>query len=207
MEQNNANFALLSYANSFIFKIWMQVIIKMGEGMMTIFFNKGFTLAELLISLAVFSIVTAISITSYQHLLSDQSLSHAAKQVYYTLKLAKTEAIKRNQKIYVQFCQQQLAWKVGVSETAACDCFKANSCQIDGVEQVQELTDGKRLFINQGDIKFSNAQVSYGALRFSVETGSVKLTNSEEKSLSIIQSAMRLRVCAPDDAYLGYKKC
>jgi type IV fimbrial biogenesis protein FimT len=180
---------------------------KNGRAMMTIFLNKGFTLAELLISLAIFSIVTAISITSYQHLLSDQSLSHAAKQIYYTLKLAKTEAIKRNQKIYVQFCQQQMIWKVGVSETAGCDCFTANSCQLDGVDQVQDIADGKRLFIKQDDIKFSNAQVSYGALRFSVETGSIVLTNNEEKSLSIIQSAMRLRVCAPDDDYLGYKQC
>jgi type IV fimbrial biogenesis protein FimT len=185
----------------------MKVIIKMGEGMMTNLINKGFTLPELLICLAVFAIITAISLTSYQHLLSDQSLSHAAKQVYFTLKLAKSEAIKRNQTIYVQFCQQQLAWKVGMSDVAGCDCFTTNSCALDSVDQVQDLADGERLFINHDDIKFSNNQASYGALRFSVETGSITLSNSEAKSLSVIQSAMRLRVCAPEEAYLGYEKC
>ena len=169
--------------------------------------HRGFTLIELMITLVILGIVIAISTVSFQNLIADQAFSKAASQVYYTLQLAKTEAVKRNQKIYVQFCKQQSVWKMGMSNFSGCDCFSANSCQLDGIEKVQDLADGEKIFIDENDIRFTGYQASYGALRFSVETGSVILTNQDNKRLSVIQSAMRLRVCAPDEAYLGYKQC
>jgi type IV fimbrial biogenesis protein FimT len=169
--------------------------------------HRGFTFIELMITLIILGIVIAISTASFQSLIADQALSKAASQVYYTLQLAKTEAIKRNQKIYVKFCQQQSTWKMGMSDFSGCDCFSANSCQLDGVEKVQDLADGEKVLIDENDINFTNYQASYGALRFSVETGTVVLTSRDNKKLSVIQSAMRLRVCAPDEAYLGYKQC
>ena len=96
---------------------------------------------------------------------------------------------------------------MGLSDFSGCDCFTANSCQLDGIEKVQELADGKKILIDESDIRFTDSQASYGALRFSVETGSIILTNQYNKRLSIIQSAMRLRVCAPGQDYLGYKQC
>ena len=172
---------------------------------MAVFYEKGFTFIELIITLAILGVIVVISTVSYQSILSNQALVHRVGQVYYTLQFAKTEAIKRNKKIHVHFCQQDSIWKVGVSELSGCDCFNANACQLDGVEKVQDLADGKTLFVNSSN--FTGSQTSYGALRFSVETGTITLSNSEQKSLSIVQSAMRLRVCAPDEAQLGYKKC
>lgn len=169
------------------------------------FYGKGFTFIELIITLAILGGIAVISTASYQSILANQSLIHRVGQVYYTLQFAKTEAIKRNKKIYVHFCQQDAIWKVGISDFAGCDCFSANACQLDGVEKVQDLADGETLFVKSSN--FTGSQTSYGALRFSVETGTITLSNSEQKSLSIVQSAMRLRVCAPGQAQLGYKKC
>jgi len=168
---------------------------------------KGFTLFELIISIAIISIISIIGIASYQHLIANQALSYRADQIYYTLKLAQSEAIKRNKTIYVHFCQQQSVWKMGISESSQCDCFTYNACQLDGIEKVQNLADGKTLFINEEAITFSGNQASYKALRFKVEIGSITLTNSEKKSLSIIQSGKRLRVCAPGIEKLGYPQC
>jgi len=171
------------------------------------FINKGFTLFELIISVAIISIISMVGITSYQSLMAHQALSYRADQVYYTLKFAQSEAIKRNRKVYVHFCEQQSVWKMGLSESSQCDCFSSNGCQLDGIEKVQSLVDGKTLFVNTNNITFTGDQASYGVLRFNVETGSITLTNSENQSLSIIQSSMRLRVCAPNDEKLGYPKC
>ncbi|RBW46092.1 type IV pilin [Psychromonas sp. B3M02] len=169
--------------------------------------GEGFTLVELMIGLALISIVLAISAASYQTLVANQALSHATNQVYYTLQLAKTEAIKRNKKVYVHFCQQLANWYVGMSEESGCDCFTVNSCQLDGVDNVQHLVDGEQVMISQANMKFVDDQASYGALRFTVKTGSVTLTNQHQGALSVIQSAMRLRVCSPGKAALGHKKC
>ncbi|MDN2663836.1 GspH/FimT family pseudopilin [Psychromonas sp. 14N.309.X.WAT.B.A12] len=174
---------------------------------MIILKGKGFTLVELVVTLALLSIVIAISASSYQMLLANQALSSAASKLYYTLQLAKTEAIKRNVKVYVQFCQQGEQWSVGMSEASGCDCFTANSCQLDDVDNVQPLVDGEEVMLSQANMKFNGDQASYGALRFTVKTGSVTLTNQYQGALSVIQSAMRLRVCSPDKAALGYKKC
>jgi type IV fimbrial biogenesis protein FimT len=174
---------------------------------MRLLISKGFTLFELIISAAIISVISIIGVASYQSLIANQALSYRADQIYYTLKFAQSEAIKRNTKIYVHFCEQQSVWKMGISESPQCDCFTSHACQLDGVEKVQDLADGKRLLINEDDITFTNNQASYGVLRFSVEIGSLTLTNSENKSLSIIQSAARLRVCAPDNNKLGYPPC
>lgn len=174
---------------------------------MVICLQKGFTLIELLIILVILGIILFISTASYQALFADQSISHAVKQVYYTIKLAKSEAVKRNKRIYVTFCQQATSWRVGISDFSGCDCFTLQSCQLDGLDSTRALSDGRHLFIHDGDIKFSDSQASYGPLRFSVETGSITFTNSENKQLSVIQSAMRVRICSPEQEYMGYQKC
>lgn len=168
---------------------------------------KGFTLIELLITIVILGIIVGISSASYQGLIANQALSHRADQVYFTLQLAKSEAIKRNKKVYVHFCEKNSAWKMGLSESGSCECFTANSCQLDGIEKVQDLVDGEMLFIKSGDLTFTGEQTSYGALRFTVATGTVTLTNSQDKSLSIVQSTMRLRVCSPDVPRLGHPTC
>ena len=174
---------------------------------MRLLISKGFTLFELIISVAIISVISIIGITSYQSLIANQALSYRADQIYYTLKFAQSEAIKRNTKIYVHFCEQQSAWKMGISESPQCDCFTSHACQLDSVEKVQDLADGNTLLINSEDITFTGNQASYSALRFKVETCTITLTNSENKSLSIIQGSIRLRVCAPEIEKLGYPKC
>ena len=169
--------------------------------------NKGFTLIELIISMLILGVIVAVASASYQGIIADQALTHQAEKIYYTLQLARTEAVKRNQKVYVHFCQQQQVWKMGISELASCDCFLANSCNLDDIEKVQTISDGNVLFINNGDVKFTGSQASYNTLRFSVNAGSITLSNSQQKSLSIVQSAMRLRICAPDEPQLGFPKC
>lgn len=168
---------------------------------------KGFTLVELIITVIVLGVVIAVASSSYQGLIANQALTQRTEQLYYVLQLAKSEAIKRNQKIYVHFCQQGDEWRMGVTDLDTCDCYSANSCLLDGLEKVQELVDGERLLIKSGGITFSGEQASFSPLRFSVASGAVTLSNSEGKSLKVIQSTTRLRVCAPEQAQLGYPQC
>jgi len=169
--------------------------------------HKGFTLFELILCIVIIGMISMLGITSYQGMVANQALTYRAERVFYTLQLAQSEASKRNTKIYVHFCHQGDTWKMGLSETSYCDCFTSLSCQLDGVQQVFPLADGHRLFTSEDDISFSKQQASFGPFRFSVKLGHITLTNNQQQSLSVIQSATRLRLCSPSGDQLGQPIC
>ena len=96
---------------------------------------------------------------------------------------------------------------MGMTDLDSCDCFTANSCLLDSREIVKDLTDGKQILIKNGDISFSGSQASYAPMRFSVNTGAIQLTDLSDNKLKVIQSSMRLRICSPSVAAMGYPKC
>lgn len=169
----------------------------------------AFTLVELLISLAVLMILASVASQSYNQLFTQQALVASTENLYQFLVFAKSESIKYNQKVYVHFCQNGTSneWRMAQSDQPACDCFVANSCLLNGVQHNQQLTDGKLVFTSSSDISFTGLQASYNPMRFSVNAGSVILSDNSGNRLKVIQSAMRLRVCAPDNKQLGYEQC
>jgi len=164
---------------------------------------------ELIVTLAVLMILISIGVRSYSGIFSQQALIQRTERLYHFLRLANSQSIKLNKKVYVHFCQLSNTgtWKMAMAEQSSCDCFSANSCQLNGVEMVEELADGKTLFTSPSDVGFSGEQASYSPMRFSVNTGHVTLTDANGTKLTVIQSSMRLKICSPDQDQLGYKKC
>ena len=164
----------------------------------------GFTLIELLACLMVIMILVAVGIRNYGALFVQQTLIQKTEHLYYFLRLARTQAIKDNKQIYVHFCQDTNpdSWKMAMSESSA-----ANSCLLSGNNKVEQLTDGQKLFTSKSDITFSNQQASYKPMRFGINSGSVTLHDNRGNKLKVFQSSMRLRICSPDSAQLGYEQC
>lgn len=171
--------------------------------------KNAFTVLELLISMLVLMILISISNQTYHSLFSHQALFASTDRLYKFLALAKSQSIKNNQKIYVHFCQRGNTgeWRMAQSDQANCDCFVANDCSVNGVQYNQQLSDSYLVSIAESDITFTNFNTSYNTMRFTVKSGSVTLNDSSGHRLKVIQSAMRLRVCAPDNAQFGYNKC
>ncbi|WP_413699849.1 Tfp pilus assembly protein FimT/FimU [Psychromonas sp. KJ10-10] len=171
--------------------------------------QNAFTLIELLVAMTVLLILIAIGSQSYHRLFAHQALVSSAEKLYQFLKLANEESIKENKKVYVHFCQKGASseWKMALSETSSRDCFIENSCLLNGKQQNTSLTDGKFVFTSPADITFSGNKVSYNTMRFSVNAGSVTLKDSDNNTIKVIQSAMRLRICTPNSARLGYQQC
>jgi len=171
--------------------------------------DSGFTLIELLVSLAVLMILVSVSLSNYGPVFAQRALTQKTELLYHFLRLAKTQAIQDNTQIYVHFCQFESSdiWKMAMTDSDSCDCSVANSCLLKGSHKVEQLSDGKKLLLSPSDITFSGQKVSYKPMRFGINAGSLTLHDNSGNKLKVIQSSMRLRLCSPDEALLGYEQC
>lgn len=103
----------------------------------------GVTKAEVLVVLLVVGILAALTLPSLAELLQRNRLKSATETLYASLQYAKSEAIKRNQRMILTFkiSSDGRTWCYGVRENSACDCEQVGSCQIGGAETVVSSMD------------------------------------------------------------------
>ena len=65
--------------------------------------KKGFTMAEVLVTISILAIMAAISVPTFISWLPTHRLQTSARQIYDDLNLAKMEAVKRNTDVCVVF--------------------------------------------------------------------------------------------------------
>ena len=109
--------------------------------------NKGFTVIELMITIAVIAIVTSLALPSYRSIVEKRQVTSGAEQVMAFLSTAQMEAVKRNQFVAVNYQDNGGAWCFGLTaaddDDASCDCTN-NSCTLDGQLRVLNSTMLKR---------------------------------------------------------------
>ena len=81
--------------------------------------QRGFTLVELMVTLAVVVILTAIAIPSFRNLTLSNRLTTTANSIVGALRTARMEAVKRNAS--VQFCSNDADSNGGDDLGGACD--------------------------------------------------------------------------------------
>lgn len=82
--------------------------------------QKGFTLVELMVALVVLAIVLGIAVPSFGNILQDSRTSTLASELQGALQLARSEAVKRRQRVVVcrrkpdeSACQNGTDWAGG----------------------------------------------------------------------------------------------
>lgn len=171
--------------------------------------SQAFTLTELLVTLFILIIIFTLSIRGYDSLVTPQLLRARTEHIYHFLRGAHTQAIKRNEKVYVYFCAQKRIgqWQMLMSSSAGCDCLTPTSCLLGERNVTLQISDGKRLFIREQDITFVGKKISYMPMRFRVNAGSIIISDGFSRRLKIIQSIQRLKICALGKDLWNYKKC
>ena len=92
---------------------------------------RGFTLLELAVSIAIIGILTSLALPAFQGMLADMRVRSTAESFNLGLKLARSEAIKRNSRVSFRFSTAG-KWEVcaTVSSTVNYTCLDADRVDI-----------------------------------------------------------------------------
>lgn len=111
--------------------------------------QRGFTLIELVIGIAIFGVLMTLAIPSFTTFLQNTKVKNAAETTMHGLNLARAEAVRRNASIRFQFVSNltsgcalsnsSLAWVVSASDPAgACDAAPGGG----NIVQAKSATEG-----------------------------------------------------------------
>jgi prepilin-type N-terminal cleavage/methylation domain-containing protein len=171
--------------------------------------NVGFTLIEMMVTVAVAAILLTVAIPSFTQMIDKKRLESAAENLYADLQFARAEAIKRNKTIRVSFYANGSTWCYGLKENVDCDCQEADStesdfCEINDIPKIVSSAEFKDISITSTASSFS-----FTPLRGTVDTGSTEFQSANNKKLRVVVSGFgRVRLCSPSEGNVnGYPAC
>lgn len=163
-------------------------------------YKQGMTLVELLVVLSISAILAVTAVPAFITYLQTSRLTSAAQNLYYTLQNARTEAIKRNTTVYVQF-QTGSNWCYGVNPVSACTCSTASSCTL-GTTQAP----------SSAQLTLSATGLTSNAIHFEPNHGAastsstITLTNGQGNAISVKVGLLgSLLLCSSQIS--GYQAC
>lgn len=158
--------------------------------------STGFTLPELLVTLAVAAILVTMSVPSLKGLIVHQQVSSATQDIYSTLLLARSEAVKRQQ--FVSLC----------SSTNGTDCDEDNSgwhrgWLIFGDKDADGILDAEDILIRIAEKRPSNEMritwnrgfsITFNSRGQTGTAGSFEICDDDEVKAVVVSLTGRARV-------------
>ena len=95
--------------------------------------QRGFSLVELMMSIVLLAIGTAIALPSFRDQVEKRQVTNGAEQIASFINSVQGVAMKTNREIWVSWDRTaDNEWCIGANDDTTCDCNEANSCDIDG---------------------------------------------------------------------------
>lgn len=172
--------------------------------------HHGFTLVELLITIVVIAILSAIAVPSFQSMLERRRLIAATEGVYAHLQFARSEAVKFGLAASLNVSiKTGTPWCLGISNaTASCDCNTAGACVYGPATVMERNLIGSEFSNVALTTTQANAQVDGIRGGFGGTAGTVTLTSSPSSlTTNIVFSRLgRIRICSASGIG-GYPSC
>jgi type IV fimbrial biogenesis protein FimT len=159
--------------------------------------RAGFTLVELMITIAVLAILTTLAAPSLAERLGRQRLESAAQTLAADLAQARLEAVSSGQTMFVVF-DAGPDWCYAVARSADCGCGSPSPCQL----KTERAADWPGVSLLEAeDARLEPAGIPGGAVQARFGDG------SHTQVLAVGLSALgRARICG-GDARWGYPGC
>jgi type IV fimbrial biogenesis protein FimT len=104
--------------------------------------SSGFTLVELIITLAIVGIIATMAVPSMSSYFDKRLVIEAAEDLYANLQLARSEAIARSRTMYVHVNSAGGTWQYGVSQNDLCNLAKTDPTEANANACVLVVDDG-----------------------------------------------------------------
>ena len=185
---------------------------------------KGFTLVELMITLVVLGLIATLAVPSMTSFFDKRRVIEAAEDLYANVQIARTEAIKRSDSVYMRFNSAGSSWQYGLSQNDLCDLTKtdpteasANACVLvvddgdgvidDGTATIDSADTVLNRFTNGDYNEVSmtltsmpnvNNQIEFQPNRGTAENASITLQSEGGKQMRVIVGLLgQVRLCSP----------
>ena len=162
--------------------------------------ERGFTLLESMVAVAIVAVLMTLALPSFGGMLSRQRLKSAAEQMALDLSELRLQAAQRGQSMHLDV-QGGAQWCYALAVTAGCDCRVPQGCQLKTVQSRDH--PGVNL-VEAGALRVDPLPgTSSGS-----GSGSVMLQSADGQRLRVAMTPLgRARVCAPGPAFAGYPSC
>lgn len=141
--------------------------------------QRGFTLLELLATIAVLAIVLAFGVPSMTTAIEKRETIAAAEQIYSELQLARSEAIARSEPLFMNIVNG-VSWAIGFNDVAPCDpADNAPVCDLPDLANNNPITH-RFTFNDHPDVNVAStaAQITFQPQRGTATSADINITST-----------------------------
>mgnify|MGYP001812600350 FL=1 len=179
--------------------------------------HRGFSLVELMMSIVLVAIGTAIALPSFRDQVEKRQVTNGAEQIASFINAAQGAAMKTNREVWVKWNRASAdEWCVGANVDSPCDCTQDDACLIGGQEYVIDNSSaGNRELLHAitggGDDDAYGFDPVRGLVLDLTDAPVFELrSNSDDYRLSLtVNSTGRVALCSEsaEHAVPGYEIC